>query len=186
MDRLAARRYKLFRMTPSGPEVRPALEGFPRAWKQVMTDPRAFFAEMREVGGLSEPFGFLAICAAINAAGEFLLRRVGVGGALRVLLAQVVGELIAAALTVFVAQQLFDGRAGFEPTFRVLCYAAAPVVFAWIPLVGKVASLYAAFLTVRGLERVQGIDTTRAVLTVLVSWIALLVVGAPLVTELVG
>ncbi len=77
-------------------------------------------------------------------------------------------DVLLAALAVIVAQNLFDGRGGFEPTFRVLAHAAAPLVVAWIPILGGLAVVYAAYITVRGVERVQRIDATRAVLTVLI------------------
>jgi len=67
---------------------------------------------------------------------------------------------------VLVAQHLFSGRAGFEATFRVVAYAAAPTVLAWLPWIGVLAVVYGVYLTVVGLERVHGFDTTRAVLTV--------------------
>ena len=64
-----------------------ALEGFPNAWKRVMTDPRAFFAEMPEVGGLQPPLAFLGVTAVINAAGHLVLGW-GLGGFLRIVLWQ--------------------------------------------------------------------------------------------------
>ncbi|TMA37674.1 MAG: hypothetical protein E6J79_09470 [Deltaproteobacteria bacterium] len=109
-----------------------ALEGFPNAWKRVMTDPRAFFAEMPEVGGLQPPLAFLGVTAVINAAGHLVLGW-GLGGFLRIVLWQVLGAFVSAGLFVLIAQHLFGGRAGFEPTFRVVAYAAAPMVLAWLP-----------------------------------------------------
>ena len=78
-----------------------------------------------------------------------------------------------------IAQQLFEGKAGFEPTFRVVAYATAPLVFSWVPLVGTVAGLYAAYLMMRGLERVQVMDTTRAVLTVVLGVVAIWLLVLP-------
>ena|SRR6184192_2759502 len=112
------------------------LEGFPNTWKRVMTDPRGFFADMPEVGGLQAPLAFLGVSA---------------------------------ALYVLVAQHLFGGRAGFEATFRVVAYAAAPMVLSWLPWrLGVLAVLYGAYLTIIGLERVHAFDATRAVLTVVI------------------
>ena len=145
-----------------------ALEGFPNAWKRVMTDPRAFFAEMPEVGGLQPPLAFLGVTAVINAAGHLVLGW-GLGGFLRIVLWQVLGAFVSAALYVLVAQHLFGGRAGFEATFRVVAYAAAPMVLSWLPWrLGVLAVLYGAYLTIIGLERVHAFDATRAVLTVVI------------------
>jgi len=140
------------------------VDGFLSTWRRVITDPHGFIADMPLAGGLGHPAAFLVVCAAVNAAGH-LISGWGIVGLLWVLIAQVIAALLAAVLFVLVAQHLFNGRAGFEPTFRVVAYASAPLVFLWVPLVGWLARIYSAYLLVRGLERVQGLDTTRAVLT---------------------
>ena len=142
-----------------------AVEGFPNAWKRVMSDPRGFFADMPEVGGLQAPLAFLGASALINAAGHLVVGW-GLGGFVRIVLWQVLGAFASAALFVLIAQQLFGGHAGFEATFRVVAFAAAPTVLSWVPLIGALALLYGAYLTIVGLERVHGFDATRAVLTV--------------------
>jgi len=78
----------------------------------------------------------------------------------------VLGAFVSAALFTLVSQHLFGGRGGFEPTFRVVAYAAAPTVLAWLPWIGTLAVVYGVYLTILGLERVQSYDVTRAVLTV--------------------
>jgi hypothetical protein len=147
--------------------ARAAFEQFPAVWQRVITDPLGFFAEMPETGGLAEPGAFLALCAAINALGH-LLFMVGLGAMLGVFLWQLIAAVVLAAFLVVIAQNLFAGRGGFEPTFRVIAYAWAPLVVGWVPFVGGIALLYTAYLVVRGLERVQGLDTARAVLSVVV------------------
>jgi len=161
------------------PEVRTAVEGFAATWRRVTTDPQGFFAEMPETGGFAAPLTFLAVCAGINAVCHLLLLA-GVRGMIVVFGGQIIAAFVAAAAFVVVAQNLFEGRAGFEPTFRVVAYASAPTVFLWIPVLGVVAWLYAAYLTVRGLERVHRIDTTRALLTVAVGIIIVVLLGAAL------
>jgi hypothetical protein len=90
---------------------------------------------------------------------------------------QIVAAVLTATFFVLIAQNLFAGRAGFEPTFRVVAYAWAPLVVAWVPVVGRLALLYTAYLMLRGLERVQGLETTRALLTVVVGAAILWVLG---------
>src|SRR2546425_472542 len=85
----------------------------------------------------STPATFLALCAAANALGHLLLGW-GVRAVVGVFVGQVVGALVAAALFVLIAQHLFGGRAGFEPTFRVVAYAGAPLVIFWVPFFGLV------------------------------------------------
>ena len=157
-------------------EGRSPIESFPTIWQRVVTDPLGFFASMPETGGLQHPGTFLAICAGINALGH-LLNSVGLFGMLAIFVWQLLAAVILAAIFVLVAQHLFAGRAGFEPTFRVVAYAWAPLVVEWLPVVGRLALLYAAFLMIRGLERIQGLEATRAVLTVLLGAAALWVLG---------
>jgi len=138
---------------------------FPAVWQRVITDPHGFFADMPETGGLNQPTAFLASCAAANALGHLLLFR-GIGAMVGSFVWQMIAAFILAAVFVLIAQNLFQGRAGFEPTFRVVAYSWAPLVVYWVPLIGVIAMIYSAYLLIRGLERVQGLDTTRAVLTV--------------------
>jgi hypothetical protein len=169
-------------MATSEFESRPGIEDFPARWQRVVTDPHGFFADMPQAGGLGQPATFLAICAAINALGH-LLFFAGVWGVVTVFVWQLIAAFVLAALLVLIAQNLFQGHAGFEPTFRVVAYAWAPLVIGWLPFVGRLAALYAAYLVLRGIERVHGLETTRAVLTLVIALAVLLIVlraGAPL------
>lgn len=170
----------------ASPELDPqaVARGFGTTWQRVVTDPRGFFSEMSETGGLGEPCGFLAICAGAAAVGRFLTT-LRPWSALGTGLSILGGGFVVAALLVLVAQHLFDGRAGFEPVFRVVAYAAAPAAFGFVPLVGPLAIAYGWFLMVRGVERVQEFDPTRATLTVLVGVLVAGLACASCVTGLV-
>src|SRR5712691_13065032 len=132
-------------------EGRLAFDGFVATWRRVMTDPGGFFADMPETGGLADPALFLVACAAVNALGH-LLTGWGIVGMVTIFVAQVAAGFVGAAILVLVAQNLFGGRAGFEPTFRVVAYAAAPRILLWVPVLGPLALVYSAYLIVRGLE----------------------------------
>jgi hypothetical protein len=155
-----------------------ATNDFVTTWRQVVQDPVSFFATMPETGGLGEPMRFLTICAGVNALGMFL----GSWSVVHVLWAFVMlllGMVVIAAVMTLVTQHLLEGRAGFEPVFRAVAYGAAPSVAFWVPIVGPIAALYACFLHVRGIERVQGLDAVRAILATAIAWVAtLLVVGS--------
>ncbi len=153
--------------------------GFGTTWRRVITEPRAFFATMPTTGGLGEPLGFVAACAALNALGALV-----VTFSPAAFVGTLVWELawafaLATALTL-IAQQLFDGPRGFEPVFRAVAYAAAPTVFAWIPRVGMLALVWTWYLAVRGIERVQGFDALRAVASVAVGVVVVRLVGTAL------
>jgi hypothetical protein len=161
-----------FEMPSDGPS-------FADTWRSVMSDPRTFFASMPTTGGLNEPLAFLAICAAIDAAGVLLVSWsvfATIGAFLWVVVA---GFVIAGILTV-VTQQLFGGREGFEPIFRVVAYAMAPAVFFWLPRLSVLAWIYSWFLQVRGVERVQGFEPANAVLSVAVGAVVGVVLSAGL------
>jgi hypothetical protein len=158
------------------PSGRSPLEDFPPLWQRVITDPLGFYATMPETGGLGAPTVFLAICAGINAIGHLLFLS-GLFGMVAIFIWQIVAAFVIAAFFVLIAQNLFAGRGGFEATFRVVAYAWAPLVVAWVPVVGRLALLYTAYLMLRGLERVQGLETTRALLTVVVGAAILWVLG---------
>ena len=176
-DTTARLRPRLYAEPPRLVRARAVMDGqsLPETWTDVVTDPAGFYAKMPETGGLGRPTAFLAACAGVHAAGHLLLGG-GFRGLVGVFAIQLVGTFLVAVVAVLVAQHLFGGRAGFEPTFRALAYGAAPTVFSWLPLVGTLAALYAAYLAVRGLERVHAYDATRAVLTLLVSVVAVALV----------
>ena len=163
-------------MATTESEPRPGIEGFPALWQRVVMAPHGFFADMPQTGGLGEPALFLGLCAAINAVGHFLFGA-GVWGVIGSFVGQLVAAFVLAALLVLIAQHLFEGRAGYEPTFRVVAYAWAPLVVGWLPLVGSLALVYTAYLLLRGLERVQGQDTTHAALTLVISLAVLWILG---------
>ncbi len=173
---MEAAAYKEAAMATREFDTRSLIEDFPAVWQRVVTDPLGFFAEMPETGGLAQPTVFLAVCAAINALGH-LLRFAGLRGMVAIFVWQLVAAFVMAAFIVLIAQNLFAGRAGFEPTFRVVAYAWAPLVIAFVPFIGQLALIYTAFLMIRGLERVHGLDATRAVLTVILGAGVLWVLG---------
>lgn len=161
---------------PPPEEPRATSRGFGDSWRRVVTEPRAFFAEMPHVGGLPEPLIFLAICLGLNALGV-LLTHMSFGAAVNSFFAMGLKALLLAVVLTLVTQQLFDGPAGFEPMLRVVAYAAAPLVLAFVPYAGGIAKIYAAFLAVRGIESVQRFDATKAVMSMAIG-VALLAYAA--------
>lgn len=152
---------------------------FADTWRSVMSDPRTFFASMPTTGGLNEPLVFLAICAAINAAGTLLVSW-SVFATIGAFIWTIGAGFVVAAILTVVTQQLFGGREGFEPVFRVVAYAMAPAVFFWVPRLAVLAWIYCWFLQVRGIERVQGFEPSNAVLSVAVGAVVGVVLSAGL------
>jgi hypothetical protein len=174
MDQPSAQPETQYSLPPPAPT-----QGFPETWRRIVTDPRGFFAEMPRTGGLHEPLVFLAVCAVLNGLGSLIFGW-GLGGAIAGTISFVVGEFIAAGLLTAIAQHLFDGRAGFEQMFRVVAYAAAPLVFLWVPRLWGFAVLYAWFLQIRGVQQVNDFEPMPAVLTVALKIGALTLLGIAL------
>lgn len=144
------------------------IASFGRTWWEVLRRPRGFFASMPDSGGLAAPGAFLLVCLVIMAAAS-ALHGGGIGGFLWRVVAGALWAVGGSAVLVFVSQQLFGGRAGFEATFRTVAYSGAAAVLVWLPLVGPLAALYWALLVALGIERVHGIDIARALLSVAVT-----------------
>jgi hypothetical protein len=146
-------------------------ESFPGVWRRVMSEPRRFFEDMPVTGGLQNPLIFLLLCLAISAVGFLLIGPRAL--ALWVIVIGLVRAFLGALVLMVVAQQVFRGTGDYEATFRAIAYGSAPVALIWLPLIRPLVLLYALFLIIIGLERVQAFDATKAVLTVLLSAIVL-------------
>jgi len=150
-------------------------QSFIGVWKRVTSEPRSFFQEMPVSGGLTNPLIFAVVCLAISGLGFLIIGpRVR---ALSFVVEGVIRSFVYAALFVLIARQVFGGTGDYEATYRVVAYAMAPFALYWIPLVGKLAALYSMVLVMVGLERVQGFDAVKSVLTLLLSAIAILAIS---------
>jgi hypothetical protein len=146
-------------------------KSFPGVWRRVMSEPRRFFEDMPVTGGLQNPLIFLLLCLAISAAGFLLIGPRAL--AIWVIVIGLVRAFRGALVLMVVARQVFRGTGDYEATFRAIAYGSAPVVLIWLPLIRPLVVLYALFLIIIGLERVQAFDATKAVLSVLLSAIVL-------------
>ena len=148
-------------------------DSFTGVWKRVTTEPRRFFEEMPVTGGLQSPLLFLLICLAITALGFLLIGPRGF--AFWILVLGIVRAFVGAFILTVIARQVFRGTGDYEATFRALAYSSAPIALLWLPLIRPLVVLYTLFLIIIGLERVQGFDATKSVLTML---LAVITVGA--------
>lgn len=186
---------------------------FIRTVRGVLLNPVSFFRGIAKQGDFVNPAIFALICALISAflggiislvlsplfagpgdtAGETLAGGV-VGFVLTVILSPIytaVGLLIGAGIYhLLVLFLVRPGNAGFEATFRVVCYVAAIQLISWIPIVNIVAAIYGVVLSVFGIREVHATSTGRAVAIVLIPVAVVLVVivlvGAALVAVLFG
>jgi hypothetical protein len=82
-----------------------------------------------------------------------------------------------AAVFMLVARQIFAGAADYEASYRVVAYATAPMAFMFLPFIGGLTFLYTLFLVIVGLERVNGFDAVKSVLTVLLASVVIAALG---------
>ena len=126
--------------------------------RYVLLQPKEFFAEMPKQGGYVEPLIFLGITAGIYA----ILQAIGHLNfvlMIKLFLTSTVSVIVGAFFTDLILRR-YGGKGNRESTFRVLAYAKAPLLFAWIHLGmhsvgGIVATVYTLFLAVIGLKQVH-------------------------------
>jgi hypothetical protein len=104
----------------------------------------------------------------------------------------VVGYYIWAYITYFVGTNVFHGTADVGELLRTLGYASSPKllsILAFIPCVGPLAALVGAIWSlVAGVIAVRealDFDTTKAVITVIIGWVIIIVLTV-LVTLVLG
>jgi hypothetical protein len=96
----------------------------------------------------------------------------------------VVGYYLWAYLTQFIGTKLFGGTADVGELLRTLGYASAPNalgLLALIPCVGSLAalagSIWALVAGVVAVREALDFDTTKAVLTVIIGWVIVLIIS---------
>lgn len=119
-----------------------------------------------------------AICAGIGGLGD------GSAGFLGGLVGAVLGWLSWSAVTMFVGTRLFGGTADWGELLRTLGFAQAPGVLAIlgiVPVLGAlvkfVVMIWLLIAGVVAIRQALDIDTGKAILTALVGWLAMVVIG---------
>lgn len=94
-----------------------------------------------------------------------LLTRIGPPALLLVLmpLYGLVVPFVAAGL-LHVSSRLVGGRGDLLASYRILAYATAPTVLAWIPVLGLAAGIYQAAMLIIGVMELHRLPVGRAVL----------------------
>ncbi|MCB0076634.1 MAG: YIP1 family protein [Anaerolineales bacterium] len=108
----------------------------------------------------------------------------GISGAIASAIGVVVSYLLWTFVTYFVGTNLFDGKANWQEMQRTIAYALVPSVlggFAGIPLIGWliaiVGSLWTLYLVYVAIRQGLDLDSNKAILTGVISWIAIFVVN---------
>lgn len=156
-----------------------------RIVRAIRLDSTVFGEIAEDQNAMSEAAIIVVVVAVLSALGT----AIGSGNFFVALIASLlaailVGWLLWAVLTYAVGAFIFQGDSDIPEMMRVLGYANAPRLlglFAFIPcvgwliaLVGWLLSLIAGFIAVR---EAMDFDTSKAILTVVISWVIALIVN---------
>lgn len=170
---------------------------FPGLWgtiRQVLTGPAAFFRAMPVSGGMAKPLAFHLLLAEVSVVCQYLWSLVGIGATAEYLgspeimdmglgLAQaapvmlfliyplllVLRLMLMTAIIHLLLRTLRSGERGAEATFRVLCYAAAPLLLGVVPALGPIiGGVWSIGLTIIGLKEAHRARASAAMFAVLV------------------
>jgi hypothetical protein len=164
---------------------------------RIMRAIRLDFTVFREIaedeGAMSEAAIIVIAVSVLSAFGGLigaLINRSGVGAAIggffvSLLVAVFLSWIGWAVLTFFIGTRLFEGRTDIPEMMRVLGYANAPNLlglFSFIPCVGWIFSVAGAILSliagVLAVREAMEFDTGKAVVTVVIGWVVILVISA--------
>jgi hypothetical protein len=83
---------------------------------------------------------------------------------------------LSAALLFFILTKIQGTKGSYEATFRVVCYASAVNLLAWVPIVGILCQFYEVYLWIVGLSVVHRTSIGQALLAVIGATLALIFV----------
>ncbi|MCG6944647.1 MAG: YIP1 family protein [Deltaproteobacteria bacterium] len=164
---------------PSGAGL---FRGFLGTAKAVLLGPRTFFPNIPLEGGLLGPYVFFLFCTGFS----FLVSlglTVAMSGSvspwhLLVMFAALWMPFISAAILNLLSTKLLRTAGTYEATFRVVCYASAVNLFAWIPVLPLILlfQFYEIYLTALGLSFVHRISLGQALMVVIGTLLAVSVI----------
>jgi len=155
------------------PSARGLLKGFLVTAKTVLLSPRRFFPSMPVEGGLMGPYVFFLFCTSFSFVASICLTLAMSGSIspwiLLVMFAAMWMPFVSAAVLTFLFTKLLRSTGSYEATFRVICYASAVNLFAWIPafLVILLFQCYEIYLSALGLSVVHRTSLAQALLVVI-------------------
>jgi len=155
---------------PSGAGL---LVGFLKTAKTVLFSPRKFFSSMPVEGGLLGPYVFFLFCTMFSFIVSVCLT-LAMSGTFSpwiflVMFAALWMPFISAAILNLLFTKLLRTGGSYEATFRVVCYASAVNLFAWIPdfFVILLFQFYEIYLSALGLSVVHRTGLGQALLIVI-------------------
>jgi len=156
-----------------GPSGFGLLRGFLGTARAVLLSPRKFFPSMPVEGGLLGPYIFFLLCTTFSFLVSLVLTLVTGGEfspwTILVMLAALCMPFFSAAILNLLFTKLLRTGGTYEVTFRVVCYASAVNLFAWIPdiLVILLFQFYEIYLSALGLSVVHRTSLGQSLLVVI-------------------
>jgi hypothetical protein len=200
---------------PSQREFDPSdpLSSFVDVLRCVVLHPVVFFAGIPRREGLRNPFLFALIGIVIGAVLNAVVGLVGVQSSFQsyegllgplglssqsfagfvasivfLVVIGIVSLVVAAAIYQLVVGLLLRrGNAGFRATFRVVAYTAGVTnLVGWIPILGLLVILYGLYLQIVGLREVHETTTGKAILVLVIPFVAVFLITALIAIILVA
>jgi hypothetical protein len=160
------------------------VQPFMNVWRQVVLSPKEFMMNFPLDEPIVEPVKFYSGIIAVNVGFTLLLGSFHpatlITNVLVCLAVNVLSIVVSCALLRLISG-MFGGTGSFLDLFRALCYANAPNVMVWIPIIGFFPWIYSIFLSKLAVERIEGLEAARAKAVVL---IAAAISGAAFLTVL--
>jgi hypothetical protein len=171
----------------------PSMDSFSDTVNEVLGSPQEAFRKMRRSGGIGNPMGFFIIGGVIGQIASAIYSTIiqaiilasngGVfpwealiiygafqliGGIIGVVIAGVVGMFISAAIGHLCLMMVGGANAGYEATYRVLCFGAGSVaVLNAIPIVGPLIGIFMTFVVlIHGYTHAHEIPGGKAAMAV--------------------
>lgn len=165
---------------------------------RILRAIRLDFTVFREIAEDQSALNEAAIIVAVVTFFSAIGSAVGSGGfvvsfLVNWIVAILVGWLGWAALTWLVGTKMFKGDADIPEMMRVLGYASAPRIlgiFGVIPCLGWIAALAGGILAliagVLAIREAMDFETSNAILTVVISWVVVMIVTFAITIPLAG
>lgn len=171
------------------------LRSFLTTLPRVLFSPRTFFGDISGRRGFANPLIFAAVCILIGAvlSGVFGVLTRGVAGmqflatqtgllptVISAFVSSMVGLVIITGIYHLLVRLLAGtNNTGLEGTFRVVSYAYAVQVLAWVSLLNILAGIYGLYLCAFGFQAVHSTTYQRAAAIAALP-ILLVILAAPL------
>jgi hypothetical protein len=154
-----------------------------RILRAIRLDWTVFREIAEDQSAMSQAAIIVVVVTFLSAVGNAIATRSVVGALLGWIVAILIGWIGWAILTYFVGTLLFKGKTDIPEMMRVLGYASVPQVlgfFVFIPCLGAIASFIGAILAliagVFAIREAMEFDTGKAIVTVVISWIIVIVI----------